>query len=161
MAPNQFMPCAPLAVFSPPLGGGTSSQKKEKNEWRDVCAPGSFRPSTVASIKKNTRPFSTVPSSRRCCSLPKKKKRKRDHTRELQMLRRLFVGKGRAGCYFLAVLYLLFVMYWWLLWVFLVGFLRSCVSLFHLIRSLLVQRIIECTSCWFRKGFSLYKLWLS
>ena len=33
-----------------------------------------------------------------------------DYTRELQMLRRLFVGNGRTRCYFLAELYLLFMM---------------------------------------------------
>ena len=98
--PNQFMPCAPLAVSSPPWGGGDTSSKK-KNEWGDVCAPRSFRPSTVgcskASIKESTRPLFPLSHPRfvlvRCS---KKKKRKRDYTRELQMLRRLFVGNGRA-----------------------------------------------------------------
>ena len=47
---------------------------------------------------------------------------KKNHTREMQMLRRLFVGNGRARCYFLAELYLLLVMDWRLLWVLLVGF---------------------------------------
>ena len=43
----------------------------------------------------------------------KKKKiggRRKDHTRELQLLRRLFVGFGRAYCYFHAGLYLLIEM---------------------------------------------------
>ena len=64
--PNQFMPCAPLAVSSPPWGGGDTSPQNEKNdEWRDGCAPSCFRPFTVgcskASIKENARPLFRCP----------------------------------------------------------------------------------------------------
>ena len=79
----------------------SSPQKEEKNdEWRDGCAPSCFRPFTVgcskASIKENTRPLFRCPFH----VIEKKKKRKRDYTRVLQMLRRLFVGKGRADATF-------------------------------------------------------------
>ena len=66
-----------------------------------------------ASFKKSIHSFSLVSYPLRWEK--KKKKGGRDCTRELQMLRRLFVGYGRASCYFLAELYLLFVMNWGLL----------------------------------------------
>ena len=51
---------------------------------------------------------------------------KKNHTREMQLLCRFTVGNGRTRFYFLAELYLLFMMDWSLRWVFLVGF---CVAL--------------------------------
>ena len=36
--------------------------------------------------------------------------KKKNHTREMQLLRRFTVGNGRTRCYFLAELYLLFMM---------------------------------------------------
>ena len=60
----------------------------------------------------------------RClCGLLHKKKKK---TQEMQLLCRFTVGNGRTRFYFLAELYLLFMMYWSLRWEFLVGF---CVAL--------------------------------
>ena len=127
---------------------------------------GRFALPVLLSIKRRIRETSCIRdscqnSNRWSCfhsSGEKKKEKEGLHTRTANAtppLRR----QGSSWCYFLAVLYLLFVMYWWPLWVSLVGFLRSYVSLLLLIRSLLVQRIIECTLCWFRNGFSLYKLW--
>ena len=51
---------------------------------------------------------------------------KKNHTREMQLLRRFTVGNGRTRYYFPAELYLLFMMDWSLQWGFLVGF---CVAL--------------------------------
>ena len=123
--PNQLMPCAPLAVSSPPWGGGTRSKKKNQ-VGRDACAlPDPYEPSWCfnVSVKEHTHFFlGLVPTP----LMPQKKRGgRKDYTRELQLLRRLFVGFGRACCYFLAVLYLLIEMDWGLLWVLLVGFLRS------------------------------------
>ena len=134
--PNQFMPCAPLAVSSPPWGGGGHVFKTKKKERGDVCAPRSFRPSTLgclkASIKEYSPPFFAVPYSLRCCSLLSKEKKKRNYTRVLQMLRRLrrqwsslmLLSRGAlpAGSDVLMTAVSAYV-----------GFLRSCASLCHLI----------------------------
>ena len=53
--------------------------------------------------------------------------KKKNHTREMHLLRRFTVGNGRTRFYFLAELYLLFKMDWGLRWGFLVGF---CVALY-------------------------------
>ena len=86
---------------------------------------------------------------------------KKNHTREMHLLRRFTVGNGRTRFYFLAELYLLFNMDWGLRWGFLVGF---CVALyfsvsrnsvFHACTAIL--RLVH--DFWLRKGLSLYKLW--
>ena len=51
-----------------------------------------------------------IQRARLSSGIKKKGGGRKDYTRELQLLRRLFVGFGRACCYFLAVLYLLIEM---------------------------------------------------
>ena len=86
---------------------------------------------------------------------------KKNHTREMHLLRRFTVGNGRTRFYFLAELYLLFMMDWGLRWGFLVSF---CVALFFSVSRNSVSH--ACTAIlrlvhdfWLRKGLSLYKLW--
>ena len=97
--------------FPLPLGGGTRSKKKKKKTVGRDALPDPYEPSWCfnVSVKEHTHFFlGLVPTP----LMPKKKKGggRKDHTRELQLLRRLFVGFGRACCYFLAVLYLLIEM---------------------------------------------------
>ena len=85
--PNQFMPmpCAPLAVSSPPRGGTRLQKKKKKSGGMFVHQDFFGLPLRNAPRRVSRRvlaPFSTVPYSLRCCSmLPKKKKKEGLHTR--------------------------------------------------------------------------------
>ena len=108
--PNQLKPSAWLVLSSPPGGG-------EEKKKVDACAlPDPFGLPFLDALMRASRRLPAFLHCRStyfvvyhcpCGSLHKKKK---DYTRELQLLRRLNVGNGRTRCYFLAELYLLFVM---------------------------------------------------
>ena len=120
--PKKNVPILPSAVYFvfPSLCGRPGQKKKcwlQKKKRRDEDA-------SLTCALKRLLVFSPLSLYLLLClqmhrGLPKKK----THTREmqllrrltvgkLQMLRRLFVGYGRASCYFLAEPYLLFVMDW-------------------------------------------------
>ena len=115
----------PSLCFPLPLGGEeTTSQKKKrkkpKKRERDACAltdlfglhflDALMRASRRLPAFLHCRSTYYVVCRCPCGSLQKKKGKKKDHIRVLQLLRRLNVGNGRTRCYFLVELYLLFVM---------------------------------------------------
>ena len=117
--PNQLKPSAWLAISSPPGGEGTRRHYKKKTQKKggDACALPDLSglPFLDALMRVSRRLLAFLH-----CPIPttllvdapvvRPTQKKNDYTRELQLPRRLIVGNGRTRCYFLAELYLLFVM---------------------------------------------------
>ena len=106
--PKKNVPILPSAVyFVFPSLCGRPGQKKmltQKKKRRDEDA-------SLTCALKRLLVFSPLSLYLLLClqmhrGLPKNK----NHTREMQLLRRLTVGNGRTRCYFPAELYLLFMM---------------------------------------------------
>ena len=123
--------CLARTFLSPGGGGVTTWLPKKKKEMRMLVHCRIYLALSISMldgcIKVIVRfPFLSLcrsPHYFACRCIVEKKK---NHTREMQLLRRLTVGNGRTRYYFPAELYLLFMMDWSLQWGFLVGF---CVAL--------------------------------
>ena len=116
---NLFGVLDPCDCGFPKLGPKTSMIFADTREFTRSTLPDAYEPSWCfnVSVKENTHFFlGLVPTPLMNQNKKKRKKKKKkgggkkNYTRELQLLRRLFIGYGRACCYFLAVLYLLIEM---------------------------------------------------
>ena len=163
---DQASLCLARAFLSPWGGGGTTSSpaiKKKKEMRMLVHCPiyFAFSITMLWGVHQGDCSFFLQSTTLLVDAFVVCSTQKKNHTREMHLLRRFTVGNGRTRFYFLAVLYLLFKMDWGLRWGFLVGF---CVALYFSVSRnsvfhacTVILRLVH--DFWLRKGLSLYKLW--